>query len=239
MLVVDLGLVLIAAGFLRPPLAVLGLVVFLIGLWLPARPFRFPGSPMAGLDAVIPSYEFGEHHEIVVRASPSVVYAAVLAVTAREIRFFRLLTFVRAPHLGQAPESILNPDPDRPIVDVATRTMFLLLHEEPDREVVLGALLPPGSQTKPGSAAEFLDRRGSFSRAAMNFHLTPQPDGTTRLVTETRIAASDAAARRKFAAYWRLIYPGSAFIRHQWLRAIRRRAESQRRPPLTPGATKA
>jgi hypothetical protein len=43
---------------------------------------------------------------------------------------------------------------------------------------------------------------------------------------ETRVHTTDAAAERRFAVYWRLIYPGSAFIRRMWLEAIRRRAES-------------
>ena len=43
---------------------------------------------------------------------------------------------------------------------------------------------------------------------------------------ETRVHATDAPTKRKFAAYWRTIYPGSALIRVMWLRAIRRRAES-------------
>jgi hypothetical protein len=112
--------------------------------------------------------------------------------------------------------------------------MFLLLHDEPEHEVVLGALLPPGRHPKPASLAEFQGRPGSLSRAAMNFHLSAQPDGTTRLVTETRIAASDVAAERRFAVYWRLIYPGSAFIRLAWLRAIRRRAEAAPRTTSWP-----
>jgi len=61
----------------------------------------------------------------------------------------------------------------------------------------------------------------------MNFHLTDEGGGVLRLVTETRIHTTDASARRRFAAYWRLIYPGSAFIRHMWLDAIRRRAEAR------------
>jgi hypothetical protein len=69
-------------------------------------------------------------------------------VTAREIRFFRLLTWLRAPHFGEAPQSILNPAADRPILDVALQSGFLLLHEEAGREIVVGAvvccgLLPP------------------------------------------------------------------------------------------------
>ncbi len=47
------------------------------------------------------------------------------------------------------------------------------------------------------------------------------------LVTaETRVYATDASARRRFARYWRVIYPGSALIRRRWLRAMKRRAEA-------------
>lgn len=33
--------------------------------------------------------------------------------------------------------------------------------------------------------------------------------------------------RKKFAAYWRLIYPGSALIRRMWLEALKRHAEAK------------
>jgi hypothetical protein len=58
----------------------------------------------------------------------------------------------------------------------------------------------------------------------MNFRVTPDGAGGSMVSTETRVFASDASARRRFAAYWRLIYPGSATIRRMWLRAIERRA---------------
>jgi hypothetical protein len=38
------------------------------------------------------------------------------------------------------------------------------------------------------------------------------------------VFANSPWARRGFAAYWRVIYPGSALIRRMWLRAIARRA---------------
>ena len=44
------------------------------------------------------------------------------------------------------------------------------------------------------------------------------------LSTATRVFANSAAARRRFARYWRIIYPGSALIRRMWLRAVERRA---------------
>jgi hypothetical protein len=65
-----------------------------------------------------------------------------------------------------------------------------------------------------------------YAKAVMNFYLAVRADNTgVILTTETRILASDPATRRKFARYWRVIFPGSALIRRMWLRAIKRRAE--------------
>ena len=68
-------------------------------------------------------------------------------------------------------------------------------------------------------------QRGGFALAAINFRLEDAANGETLLTTETRVYATDPSARKKFAAYWRIIYPGSALIRIMWLRAIRHRAE--------------
>jgi hypothetical protein len=182
------------------------------------------------IDELLPDYQFGERHEIEIQAPPARVMEAVRAVTAREIRLFRLLTWLRAPHLGRAREGILNPSPDDPILEVALRSGFLLLREVPEREVVFGAVVCCGRRAPPRDAEAFGALTGSLARAVMNFHVSEHGSGRSRLVTETRVAASDAAAERRFAVYWRLIYPGSALIRRTWLRAIKARAES----PLTP-----
>jgi len=63
-----------------------------------------------------------------------------------------------------------------------------------------------------------------WAKGAVNFRVVREGDHTL-LSTETRVLATDAAARRSFRHYWRLIYPGSAAIRLAWLRAIRRSAE--------------
>ena len=65
-----------------------------------------------------------------------------------------------------------------------------------------------------------------YAKASMNFAVRALGDGTSLLTTETRVAATDDATRHRFAAYWRLIYPGSALIRVNWLAAIARRAET-------------
>jgi hypothetical protein len=60
----------------------------------------------------------------------------------------------------------------------------------------------------------------------MNFRIEDAGPTACTLTTETRVYATDASTRRRFAGYWRVIYPGSALIRRMWLRAIARRAES-------------
>jgi hypothetical protein len=240
-LLVDLSLALILVGLVsigRPLrllairtrraaalVAAVGFAMLVAGLLLPVAPLRLPGPRMA-LDEIVPLYQFGEVHEIEIAAPPERVFAAVKAVTAREIRLFRLLTWLRSPHLGRAPESILHPAPDEPILAVAQRSGFVLLHEEGAREIVIGALVCCGRPRHPRDAAEFAAAQGSLARAVMNFHVADAGRGASRLVTETRVAASDPSAERRFAAYWRLIYPGSALIRRMWLQAIKARAEA-------------
>jgi hypothetical protein len=241
-LLVDLALALILVGFvslIRPlrflkirtrriALAVLaaGLVLLVAALSLPVFPPQLPGPRMA-IDDVVPSYQFGEHHEILVAATPERVLLAAQAVTAGEIRLFRLLTWLRSPRWpGSGHESILNPGAEKPILDVALRSGFVLLREEKDRELVFGAVVCCGRREPPRSAEEFDALSGSLARAVMNFYVEDAGGGRSRLVTQTRVAATDARAERVFARYWRVIYPGSALIRRMWLRAIKARAEA-------------
>jgi len=204
-----------------------GVAVTLTGLLLPAPFTRLPGELMR-LDDFVPTYQFAEAHEVRVHAPPDRVYRAIREVTADEIRFFQLLTWIRSPHLrGRGRESILNAPGGQPILAVALRSGFLLLAEEEEREVVLGTIVccqpPPRGLTPEGFRT--LDRP-AFAKAAMNFRVTDEGKGWTRVTTQTRVVATDAAASRRFAVYWRIIYPGSAFIRRMWLAAIARRAEA-------------
>ena len=57
----------------------------------------------------------------------------------------------------------------------------------------------------------------------MNFRIEPNGQGGSLLTTETRVFAADPASRRRFARYWSVIYPGSALIRREWLRAVAKR----------------
>jgi hypothetical protein len=204
-----------------------GVLLVAVGWALPAPEVRV-AAPRTLLDRYVPVYQFNEVHSLRVAAPPAAVYRAINEVTAGEIRFFRTLTTIR--RLGRpGPESILNAPERRPIVEVATRTTFLPLAAEPERELVVGTVVvaPRGWRRAALADAEaFRTLAGAgFAKAAMNFHVAPDGRGGSLVSTETRVYATDAPSRRRFAAYWRVIYPGSAIIRRSWLQAIRRRAE--------------
>ena len=248
------GLAVVALGglsVLRPPrflgiatraqaLAVLagGFAAVLVAVLVPPPPVRSGTRGATRLDDFVPEFQFVEIHERLIRATPERVDRALRTVPAEEIRLLRLLTWIRNPRSlwSRQPESILNPPATEPVLDIAKRSGFVVLAEEPGRELVLGTLVArprgahvsiPDDPAETGRLFAALSAPG-YAKAAMNFRIEPRPDGTCRLTTETRIFATDRDTARRFAVYWRLVHPGSALIRAMWLRAIAERAESGR-----------
>ncbi len=196
-------------------------------------PSRASAATRSGIDEFAPEFHFREHHTIIVAAPPDRVYAAIKSVSADDIALFNLFTSIR--RFGRpGPESILNAPRQQPILDVATRTGFLLLLDRPAAEVVIGSVVvaPPryGAQ-REGPRREFTgeDFKGltqpGFAKATMNFRIEDLGNGTSRIDTETRVFATDGTALRRFAPYWRIIFPGSWILRATWLEAIKTRAE--------------
>lgn len=211
-------------------LVLAGLALVFIGWALPAPTMAARGATR--LDALLPRYEFAERHALRSDAAPQEIWRAIHEVTASEIRFFRLLTTIR--RLGRdGPEDILNAPGDKPILTVALGSAFVPLASDAPRELVIGTVvIHPAGAGMPSTAEAFRATSSpGYARAAMNFRLTPADRGGTLLETETRVYATDPGTRRRFAAYWRVIYPGSALIRRQWLQAIDRRARRHATPP--------
>jgi len=204
-----------------------GLLLALCGALFPAPLIR-TGSMGTHLDYFVPVYQYYEFHSLLVRASPERIFQAVKAVTPDEILFFRTLTWLRSPRFSQGDRhTVFDAPPGTPILETATGSDFLLLAEEPGREVVLGTVVgdSPLGTGKPTPEDFMLLVRPGYSKAAINFHIQETAAGLCRVTTETRIFCTDSSARTRFGVYWRLIYPGSDIIRRMWLRAIKRRAE--------------
>jgi len=215
-----------------------GLVAVVAALAVPPPAARTRTHELSRINEFVPEFQFEEVHERRVRATPERIFQAIHDVPAREIRLFRLLTWIRSPRLPwtTTPEGILNPPEEKPVLDTALKSGFVLLAEDKDREIVLGTFVarPRGSRIALSLDAAEISRRFAalsapgYAKAAMNFRVEPRSDGSCRVTTETRIFATDPKTARRFSTYWRFIYPGSALIRRMWLDAIAARAEGER-----------
>ncbi len=169
------------------------------------------------IDDYAPDYHVVSRHQIAVRATPDAVYAAARKLDLSRSFIIRLLFGLRG-----LPTRRLT-------LDTFLRRGFVLLDEVPRQELLLGLIgrfwtLKGGLQRFEPAAFRSFDRPG-YAKAAWNFHLTPQPSGSTLLVTETRVQCTDAKSLRRFRRYWRLVGPFSGLIRKEILRVIKREAE--------------
>jgi hypothetical protein len=152
----------------------------------------------AVLDAVLPSYDVREYHEITVYASPEAALATVLALPAARDPVVAALFWLRRIPGGDLPLRDFFPQLQiRPAI--STPTAYIALGD------FLGVTIAFGIWAVPIAG-----------------------ENETRLATETRVHASSPAARRRFHLYWLVVGPFSALIRRRWLSAARRAAESRR-----------
>lgn len=215
------GLATRASGLL---LAGAGLLMVAVAWFLPVSESR-TSSVRTRLDEFVPVWQFREFHTIRIAAPPSRVFDAIKHVRADEIVFFRTLTWIRRG--GQSlPPGILNAPNREPLIDVALKGGFVRLAEDPPHELVIGTVVaaPPGTHGPLTAEVFQRDLSPGFALAAMNFVVAADGVDGSLVSTETRVCANSPSARRRFAVYWRIIYPGSAMIRRMWLRAIARRA---------------
>jgi hypothetical protein len=178
------------------------------------------------IDEFLPEYDEIEHHQIDVEAPVGDAYRAVKELDlARSPVVLALLAVRGIPSLftgAVKPKRRLG-------LDEIVESGFVVLAEEPDCELVLGIVgkfwqLSSGvHRIEPDQFTGF-DEPG-FAKAAWNFVVVERAGGGSTVTTETRIACTDAEARRKFGWYWRLIGPFSALIRRVLLRSIQRDAE--------------
>ncbi len=201
-----------------------GAVAAAAALFAPAFDTRV-ATVSTALDEFAPAWQFREVHTRRVGAPPERVFEALRQLRADDILLFRTLTWIRRGG-RRLPPGVLNAGSDEPIIDVATKGGFVILAERPPRELVIGAIVaaPPGPRPPltPGRFTQPLPPGSAI--AAMNFLVMADGTGASIVSTETRVFANSPHVRRRFAAYWRAIYPGSTLIRRMWLRAIDRRA---------------
>ena len=179
------------------------------------------------LGRLMPAADQQELHTIRLPAPPDQVWAALHAITYRDVPLMRLLMGVRAlpARLGRGGGGLSL---DEPLLALFRRMGFVTVVEEPGVRLAMGAVaqfwrLSPAPAPDIRDGADLLSFNSpGYAKAVMSFEIAPDGAGS-RLLTETRVQATNAAARRSFRLYWLVIRAGSGLIRRSILRAVKRR----------------
>lgn len=182
------------------------------------------------LDRFMPTYEVVERHHIRIGAPADITFAAACDVDFQQSTLIRAIFKGRELMLGAAPDVSERP---RGLLALTTSLGWGVLAEVTDREVVVGAVTQPWKANvvfralAPDAFAAFNDP--DYVKIAWTLRADPIGAEESIARTETRVATTDAAARRKFRRYWSLVSPGIVIIRRVALTLVRAEAERRAR----------
>ena len=162
---------------------------------------------MSRLDEFLPEWDARERHERRVPASAHDAVAAALGIPVAPDALVRTLFRLRGLSGGGSVEGALR-----------GLGFEQLLRE--NECVVLGACGRPWSPRS--RIGRFAAAGPGQIRMLVEISATDERAGGALLVTETRVAAVDAKARRAFRGYWLAVGPFSAFVRRRWLASAER-----------------
>ncbi|ADB34050.1 conserved hypothetical protein [Kribbella flavida DSM 17836] len=191
-------------------------------------------APDVSCDGWLPTCQWRTAHSRLVRADKATVAEAVRAVTPADMLVLRPLMFVRSipARLSRTEEAHLGHH--QPVLTgLQEGGEAFVLADEPGGDVVVGFAGQPWGLRQHWvtlTPEQYRDFDEPLSIKGLMAFTVVEEAGGTRLHTETRVHATDAASERKFRRYWLLIGPFSGLIRHDWLAAAARRAEKPPRP---------
>jgi len=202
-----------------------GVALALAALFWPASTVRV-AQRRTILDDAMPEYQFCERHSARVHARREQVLQAIRQATFADMKSLDTLLKIRGAFLRAHFRGIGDLQNKR-ILDSFLESGYLLGGSE--HEIVVFGAVDVRKMRRPEvhTLQEFADYREQGAiKQAFDFNVEEAGEGSSTIITETRVAATDDLTSRGMGRYWRLIVPGSGLLRRQWLDGIKRRAES-------------
>ncbi len=180
----------------------------------------------APVDRFIPDSDVRERHEITVRAPAALVLEVARNFDPMSIPAVRAIFAVREKVMGAREERGNLP---KGLVPWTLAMGWGVLAEEPDRFFVAGASCQPWKADvvfTPIPSEQFASYvEPDRVKIAWTLEAEPLGPSRSRLASETRVIATDSAARERFRRYWRFARFGIVAIRWLLLPGVRREAE--------------
>jgi hypothetical protein len=178
------------------------------------------------LDRFMPVSDVVERHQQRIAAPVAMTFAALGEVDPQQSALIRAIFKGRELILGSEPHQSKGP---RGLLALTKTLGWRVLAEIPGREVVLGAVTQPWKAdvvfrgVEPDRFADF--NEPDYVKIVWNLRADPVGLNESIARTETRVATTDSAARRKFRRYWSIFSPGIILIRRVSLYLAKQEAE--------------
>jgi hypothetical protein len=182
------------------------------------------------LDRFIPVYEVGSRHRVGVSAPAAITFATANAMELLRSPLVRAIIRAREIVLGARADDRPRP---RGLLAEMQALGWGVLAEIPGREIVVGAVTRPWEADvvfralPPDEFARF-DEPG-WVKIVWTLRADPAGAAASVFSTETRVIATDPAARARFRWYWSFFSPGMMLIRWASLLPLKREAERRAR----------
>jgi hypothetical protein len=177
----------------------------------------------------MPEYEVRDRHAIRIAAPAHVAFDVARTLRMDRPRLTRFLFMLRARPARIEGEPA--PLPSQGIVADCVALGWRVLTEVPGRHIVLGCATRPWltnvtfAPVAPEEFARF--REPGYAKIAWAIHAATERPDTCTVTVETRVATTDAEARRRFRRYWAFLAPGIKAIRYDMLDTLKKLAEEQ------------
>jgi hypothetical protein len=186
-------------------------------------------AAMVSLDRFMPTYDVSERHETGVRAPMTLTYAAARDLDLQRSGLVRAILKSRKLIMRDEGEEMDR----RPFLEQVHAMGWGLLQEVPGRAMVFGAVTKPWESEvrfhplPPAKFAAF--RSPGWAKIIWTLEVDPATRDRSVFRTRTRVATTDATARKRFRSYWSKVKPGVMLIRQQALGLVKSDAEKRAR----------
>jgi hypothetical protein len=209
-------------------LAAAGYAVLAGAAWLRYGAVPADGDPPDRLlDRFMPTYEIVERHQVRINAPAALALAAAKEQELGRVPLIRAVFRTRRAVMGGTTDRTLPPTLLAQMLSIGWR----ILAEDPDREVVVGAVTQPWHGNvvfTPVPSDVFAGwSEPGYVKIVWSLRVDPVDEWRCVFRTETRAVATDPEARRRFRRYWSLVSPGVWLIRRLSLGPLKAAAEER------------
>ena len=162
------------------------------------------------LNKYIPEFQFNEIHKTVVNATASEAYKTTMELDLSKSRVIEILFKLRG-----------LPFNSNEFAEINRNMRFTLLEEIPYSEFLYGFWFSTKTEWVV-DLNEFINDSTKYNaKVGWSFCFNQRTDGTTEIITETRVLCLNKISKFVFTIYWFFIRPFSGLIRLEMLRLLK------------------